>query len=315
MLLADVLAALEAADAFEPHAKTWGGSPVGASASVARRWATALLYAYASREFSSRRIASLAESELGLQHLIGDTRPTFRELRVLRDLHSAAVEHALGEVLAVLAALGLRRLFRIALTPIHHAPTQEAKRAAGRQTANALLQIAAGVDRDEDAEFGPDVRGDEVPDALLDAANRRARIAQATMTMDEQIAVPPASVWDEQTQLIDLAALEGGRLPNSPDDSLVDLDDAMAALDAAFQAPKNVRSQRPSGPAVAVSTAGSVPQVTESPPAVHIDDEKAPEPASLPAPPPPSAMLDRTVLFGLAGGGIVLLVLLYLLFS
>lgn len=311
-----MLAALEAADAFEPHAKTWGGSPVGSSASIARRWAVALLYAYAAREFSSRRIAALAESEQGLQHILGQTRPSFRELRVLRDLHSAAVEHAMGEVLTVLAALGLRRLVRIALASIHHAPTPEAKRAAGRQTANALLQIAAGVDHDEDAEFGPDVRGDEIPDALADASNRRARIASATMTMDAQLPEAPASVWDEQTQLIDLAELEGGRLPGRMDEP-VDLEDAMAALDAAFSTPRVAKPQRPSGPAVAVSSAGSIPQVTSSPPALHVDDEvaaTAPTASELPDRPPAST-LDRTLLLAVAGAGVVLLALLYLLFS
>jgi hypothetical protein len=212
----------------------------------------------------------------------------------------------------VLAALGLRRLVRVALTSIHHAPTPEAKRAAGRQTANALLQIAAGVDHDEDAEFGPDVRGDEIPDALADASNRRARIASATMTMDAQLPEAPASVWDEQTQLIDLAELEGGRLPGRKDEP-VDLEDAMAALDAAFSSPRAAKPQRPSGPGVAVSSAGSIPQVASSPPAVHVADTP-PAPSPLPERAPEST-LDRTLLFAVAGGAFVLLALLYLLFS
>src|SRR5260221_6813548 len=148
-----------------------------------------LVWAYANRVTSSRRIEALCRTDVAFRLICGgDVRDHVTVAR-FRAGFGDAVGALFRQVLVLCAGLGMGRLGTVALDGTKVAAS--ASKAANR-TGEGLRKLAAdavaahaAADAAEDEQFGPGVRGDEVPAGVASprseaaAADRAARIAAA----------------------------------------------------------------------------------------------------------------------------------------
>ena len=142
-----------------------------------------LLYAYAAGERSSRRIEARCRRDIAYRIITANQAPDHATIARFRADHEAVIRHLFDEVLRLCATAGLGRLGLIALdgTKLAANAALAANRSADaiETEIDAILAEAAAVDAAEDAEFGADRRGDELPADLADPRSRLARLREA----------------------------------------------------------------------------------------------------------------------------------------
>jgi hypothetical protein len=164
-----------------------------------------LIYAYAVGIFSSRKIAQALEDLVPLRYLAAGNRPSHRTLARFREAHCAEFQALFVQVVRIARAAGLVTMGTLAIdgsrvkanASKHKAMSYGRMQAADAQLAReiaAITERARGVDAAEDAEFGPDFRGDELPAELQRREIRRAKIREAMAHLEaEQAAADAAS--------------------------------------------------------------------------------------------------------------------------
>ena len=156
---------------------------------------TVLLYAYATGTFSSRRIARKLEEDVAYRVLAAGNFPAHRTIAEFRQQHVAAFERLFVQVVQIAREAGVVQLGALAIdgskvkanASKHKAMSygrmrQEDQRL--RDEIAALLAKADAIDAAEDAEHGPDVRGDELPAELQRREERLAKIAAAKARLE-----------------------------------------------------------------------------------------------------------------------------------
>ena len=156
---------------------------------------TVLLYAYATRTFSSRRIARKLEEDVAYRVLAAGNFPAHRTIAEFRQQHLAAFEALFVQVVQIAREAGVVKLGALAVdgskvkanASKHKAMSygrmrQEEQRL--RDEIAALTTQAEAVDAAEDAVHGPDVRGDELPAELQRREERLATIAAAKARLE-----------------------------------------------------------------------------------------------------------------------------------
>lgn len=156
-----------------------------------------LLYAYCTRVYSSRRIAHRLHEDIAFRVLAAGNTPDFRTISDFRKQHLAALSGLFQQVLALAQQAGLVKLGQVALDgtkipanaskhkAMSYGRLQQAEARLAAEVA-ALLQRAEEVDAAEDAQFGPDVSGDEVPEALRRREDRLRKIREAKAALEAQ---------------------------------------------------------------------------------------------------------------------------------
>jgi transposase len=160
-----------------------------------RMMVTLLLYAYCRGIFSSRRMQQACEERVTFRVIVGHDIPNFRTISDFRKLHLQELQGLFVQVLRLCQEAGLVKLGHVSLdgTKIkanasrHKAMSyqrmkQEEKRL--QQEIRELLQQAESVDADEDQRYGPDRRGDELPEELSRRETRLKRIRQAKRALE-----------------------------------------------------------------------------------------------------------------------------------
>ncbi|MHB9098805.1 MAG: hypothetical protein ACYC5X_13395 [Syntrophales bacterium] len=88
------------------------------------------------------------------------------------------------------------------------------------QEVKKMLDEADAKDTEEDRLYGPDKRGDELPDHLADRTSRRARIAACKQRLEEQAVAEAAKqqskIEERQAQEAEAGAKKRGREPQEP---------------------------------------------------------------------------------------------------
>jgi transposase len=162
-----------------------------------------LLYAYCQRLYSSRRIARACEERVDFMAVTGLQRPDFRTIATFRRRHLPALRGLFQQVLALCRRAGLVRLGHVALdgTKIranaskHKAMSyrrmQEVEPALAAEVARWLAEAEA-ADTREDAEHGPERRGDALPAWVANRQERLAKIraAKAALEAEARAAAP-----------------------------------------------------------------------------------------------------------------------------
>jgi transposase len=148
---------------------------------------TVLLYAYACGERSSRRIERLCGSDVAFRIACAQDVPDHTVLARFRQAHAEVFAGLFVQVLRLCREHGLARLGTVAIDGTKIAANASlganrgerwlaeqadrmdkvAAQRADRATAQRIRAEAAEIDAAEDAEFGPDSRGDELPAASL----------------------------------------------------------------------------------------------------------------------------------------------------
>jgi transposase len=153
-----------------------------------------LVYAYCVGVFSSRKIQRRLIEDVAFRVLAAGNEPDFRTIGDFRKRHLPALQGFFEQVLQIARDLGTLRVGRIALdgTKVKANASKHKAMSFGRMKDKArqlrdevtqLLAQAEATDAAEDAEYGPDVRGDELPAELQRRESRLKRIREATRAL------------------------------------------------------------------------------------------------------------------------------------
>ena len=156
---------------------------------------TVLLYAYATGTFSSRRIARKLEEDVAYRVLAAGNFPAHRTIAEFRQQHLEAFEALFVQVVQVAREAGVVRLGTLAVdgTKVKANASKHKAMSYGRmgeeerrlrEQIAALTTQAETTDAAEDAEHGPDMRGDELPAELQRREERLAKIAAAKARLE-----------------------------------------------------------------------------------------------------------------------------------
>lgn len=153
-----------------------------------------LVYAYCVGVFSSRKIQRRLLEDIAFRVLAAGNEPDFRTIADFRKRHLSALRGFFEQVLGVARDLGTLRVGRIALdgSKVKANASKHKAMSYGRMQEKAqqlrdevtqLLAQAEATDAAEDAQYGADVRGDELPAELQRRESRLKRIREATRAL------------------------------------------------------------------------------------------------------------------------------------
>jgi len=154
-----------------------------------------LVYAYCVGVFSSRRIQRRLLEDIPFRVLAAGNEPDFRTIADFRKMHLPALRGFFEQVLRLARELGAPRVGRVALdgskvkanASKHKAMSygrMREKQQHLRDEVKQLLAQAEAADAAEDAEFGTDRRGDELPAELQRRESRLKRIREAKRVLE-----------------------------------------------------------------------------------------------------------------------------------
>jgi transposase len=154
-----------------------------------------LVYAYCVGVFSSRRIQRRLVEDIAFRVLAAGNEPDFRTIADFRKTHLTALKGFFEQVLRLAREMGAPGVGRVALdgskikanASKHKAMSYGRMREKQRQLraeVNDLLAQAEAADAAEDAEYGRDRRGDELPAELQRRESRVKRIREAKRALE-----------------------------------------------------------------------------------------------------------------------------------
>src|SRR3989304_1710220 len=153
----------------------------GAAAYDPAMMVAVLLFAYCQGLRSSRRIARALEEDVGFRLVAANQQPDFRTICRFRAEHEKALEELFVEVLRLCREAGLVKAGKVALdgTKVAANASLAANRSHGaiEEEVRRMLAEAKAVDAEKDALFGPEQRGDELPEGLGRRAKRLQPLA------------------------------------------------------------------------------------------------------------------------------------------
>ena len=159
-----------------------------------------LLYGYCTGVFSSRKLAARCETDVAFRVLAGGEFPDFRTLAEFRRRHLGALQGLFVQVLGLCREAGLVKLGHLSLDGSKYQASASKHKAMSygrirevepRLEAEIaeLLRRAEEADGAEDAEHGPERRGDELPAELRRREGRLEKIRAAKARLQERARV------------------------------------------------------------------------------------------------------------------------------
>jgi len=156
-----------------------------------------LVYAYCIGVPSSRKIAKMLEENVPFRVLSANNTPDFRTVSDFRKRHLETLKGLFVQVLKLCQKAGIVKLGHVALdgTKMKANASKHKAMSYGRMKAeeerlqkeiDAILKLAENTDVQEDVEFGPDFRGDELPEELRRRTSRLEKIRQAKAALEEE---------------------------------------------------------------------------------------------------------------------------------
>ena len=156
-----------------------------------------LVYGYCVGVFSSRKVEKRLQEDIAFRVLAAGNEPDFRTISDFRKLHLAALEGLFQQVLRMALELGAMKLGRVAIDgsklkanaskhkAMSYRRMQEDEKRL-REEVRRLLARAQAIDAAEDAEYGRNNRGDELPVELRRREERLRRIREAKRALEER---------------------------------------------------------------------------------------------------------------------------------
>lgn len=156
-----------------------------------------VLYAYSQGVYASRRIAKGCEQRVDFMAVTGMQKPDFRTISDFRKRHLDALGELFGQVLKLCQKAGMVKLGHVALDGTRIAgnasKSQTLKYRRMKKSEQELAEEVAGwfreaerQDAEDDAEYGEDRRGDELPDWVTDKQKRLEKIRQAKAELEAE---------------------------------------------------------------------------------------------------------------------------------
>jgi transposase len=159
--------------------------------------AKVLVYAYCVGVFSSRKIQKRLVEDVAFRVLAAGNQPDFRTISDFRKIHHKALEGLFQQVLRLALEAGLIKLGRVALDgskvkanaskhkAMSYGRMKETERSL-REEVRKLLTQAEAADDEEDARYGKDKSGDELPEELSRRETRLKRIREAKRALEQR---------------------------------------------------------------------------------------------------------------------------------
>ncbi len=158
-----------------------------------------LIYGYTTGVRSSRAIERRCLDDVPFRWLAAGAAPDYRAIARFRRRHLSALGHLFVQALRLCQAAGMVRLGRVALdgTKLRANASRRKAMSYARMTdrekqladeVSALLAEAERVDRAEDAAYGTDRRGNELPDELARRQSRLAKLREAKAALEAEAA-------------------------------------------------------------------------------------------------------------------------------
>ena len=186
---------------------------------------SALLYGYCHGERSSRQLERLCQESVPYRILAADTAPDHCAFARFRQRHEAALEAVFLEVLRLCAEAGVLKVGVVSLDGTKM--KANASLAANRTLEGlekeiaAMLSEAASRDAAEDARYGKDRRGDELPEGLRRREERLRRLAECKAKLEGEKAAARRAQEEKIEQREAEEAATGrkkrGRQPKTPE--------------------------------------------------------------------------------------------------
>jgi len=176
-----------------------------------RMMVSLLLYSYCRGIFSSRKIMQACRERISFKVIVGDDIPNFRTISDFRKLHLKELQQLFVQVLQLCQEAGLVKLGHVALdgTKIKANASRHKAMSYGRmlkeekrltEEIKQLFEKAESIDRQEDNEYGPDCRGDELPEELARRESRLKRIQEAKKTLEAKARVAAQEAQKQREQ-------------------------------------------------------------------------------------------------------------------
>ena len=154
-----------------------------------------LVYGYCVGVFSSRRIERHLVEDIAFRVLAAGNQPNFRTISDFRKVHLATLEGLFEQVLKIALEAGAMKVGRVAVdgTKVkanaskHKAMSYDRmkeKEAQLKAEVKDLLAQAEAADAEEDAFYGQDRRGDELPEELQRRESRLKKIREAKKAVE-----------------------------------------------------------------------------------------------------------------------------------
>lgn len=156
-----------------------------------------LLYGYTTGVRSSRKLEVACTDVVAFRWLAAGTAPDYRSIARFRKRHLSALGHVFVQALRLCQAAGMVRLGRVALDgtklranasrrkAMSYARMSEKEKILAQEVSD-LLAEAEAIDAAEDARYGKNRRGDELPEELRRRETRLAKIRQARQALEDE---------------------------------------------------------------------------------------------------------------------------------
>jgi transposase len=156
-----------------------------------------LIYGYTVGVRSSRKLEAACVDVVAFRWLAAGQGPDYRSIARFRRRHLSALGHLFVQALALCQAAGMVRLGRVALDgtklranasrrkAMSYARMSEKEKVLAQEV-SALLAEAEAIDKAEDARFGKNRRGDELPEELRRRETRLATIREAKKALEDE---------------------------------------------------------------------------------------------------------------------------------
>ncbi len=156
-----------------------------------------LVYGYATGTFSSRKLATKLVEDIAFRMLAAGNFPQHRTLCEFRRRHLDDFGAVFAEVVRLAQTMGLAGLGRVSVdgTKVRANASKRKAMSYGRMLREerrlraeiaGLLEQAEAVDAAEDAHYGEDIRGDELPEELKRREDRLAAIREAKARLEAE---------------------------------------------------------------------------------------------------------------------------------
>jgi transposase len=152
-----------------------------------------LIYAYMRGITSSREMARQCEENIAFQFLTRGHCPDFRTIALFRRRKRHLLRWVFRKTVALARAMGIARLGLVALDSVKFpADASAGKKMTEAQLTEELRKLDAYLgdvessDQKEDRRYGSEARGDELPADVVDAQQRKEKLAKALDVLKER---------------------------------------------------------------------------------------------------------------------------------
>ena len=192
--LVDVVSALDLSAIYTSYQEKDG---CGQAAYAPEMMVRLLLYGYATGVYSSRKIQTRTFEDVAFRYLSGDQHPDHATIAEFRKRHLDALSGLFTQALLLCSEAGLVKLGHVAIdgTKIkanaskHKAMSYKRMNETAarlKQEIDALLTTAEKTDAEEDAQYGKDRHGDELPVELQRRESRLKKLQEAKAALEQE---------------------------------------------------------------------------------------------------------------------------------